>query len=149
MPNGASSRMEWCKKRRIDEQHGLCERYNVIPFWVLFASNITFQTFSHWIQSEVIIWIQLSGFEKTQTSLDDLLSFFGKFPNVLNVTKRLYEDRKDPERKKHFKGSVFVVFKDKESAQNFMDLDSLKSPDEKEELIRKWQKGNNIIARPT
>ena len=81
--------------------------------------------------------------------MDDLLSFFGKFPNVLNVTKRLYEDRKDPERKKHFKGSVFVVFKDKESAQNFMDLDSLKSPDEKEELIRKWQKGNNIISRPT
>ena len=64
---------------------------------------------------------------------------------MLNVTKRLYEDRKDPERKKHFKGSVFVVFKDKESAQNFMDLDSLKSPDDKEELIRKWQKGNNTI----
>ena len=86
-------------------------------------------------------FIQFSGFEKTQTTLDDLLSFFGKFPNVLNVTKRLYEDRKDPERKKHFKGSVFVVFKDKESAQKFMDLESLKSPDEKEELIRKWQKG--------
>jgi len=84
--------------------------------------------------------VYVKGFEKTQTSLDDLLSFFGKFPNVLNVTKRLYEDRKDPERKKHFKGSVFVVFKDKESAQNFMDLDSLKSPDDKEELIRKWQK---------
>ena len=65
---------------------------------------------------------------------------------MLNVTKRLYEDRKDPERKKHFKGSVFVVFKDKESAQNFMDLDSLKSPDDKEELIRKWQKGNNTIV---
>merc|ERR1712218_409607 len=46
----------------------------------------------------------------------------------------------DPERKKHFKGSVVVVFKDRESAQNFMDLESLKSPDEKEELIRKWQK---------
>merc|ERR1712152_33528 len=58
--------------------------------------------------------VYVKGFEKTQTSLDDLLSFFGKFPNVLNVTKRLYEDRKDPERKKHFKGSVFVVFKDKE-----------------------------------
>jgi len=84
--------------------------------------------------------VYVKGFEKTQTTLDDLLSFFGRFPNVLNVTKRLYEDRKDPERKKHFKGSVFVVFKDKESAQKFMDLESLKSPDEKEELIRKWQK---------
>ena len=60
----------------------------------------------------------------------------------MNVSKRLYEDRKDPERKKHFKGSVFVVFKDRESAQKFMDLDSIKSPDENgEELIRKWQKG--------
>merc|ERR1712083_21032 len=84
--------------------------------------------------------VYVKGFEKTKTTLDDLLEFFGKYPNVLNVTKRLYEDRKDPERKKHFKGSVFVVFKDRESAQNFMDLESLKSPDEKEELIRKWQK---------
>jgi len=84
--------------------------------------------------------VYVKGFEKTQTTLDDLLAFFGKFSNVLNVTKRLYEDRKDPERKKHFKGSVFVVFKDRDSAQNFMDLKSLKSPDEKEELTRKWQK---------
>merc|ERR1712062_582638 len=84
--------------------------------------------------------VYVKGFEKTKTTLYDLLEFFGKYQNVLNVTKRLYEDRKDPERKKHFKGSVFVVFKDKESAQKFMDLESLQSPDEKEELIRKWQK---------
>jgi len=84
--------------------------------------------------------VYVKGFEKTETTLDDLLEFFGKFPNVLNVSKRLYEDRKDPERKKHFKGSVFVVFKDRVSAQNFMDMKSVKSPDGKEELIRKWQK---------
>merc|ERR1712141_232935 len=76
--------------------------------------------------------VYVKGFEKTNTTLDDLLSFFGKFPNVLNVTKRLYEDRKDPERKKHFKGSVFVVFKDRESAQKFMEIKSVKSPDEKD-----------------
>merc|ERR550539_2159028 len=87
--------------------------------------------------------VYVKGFEKTQTTLDDLLAFFGNCPSVLNVTKRLYEDRKDPERKKHFKGSVFVVFKDRESAQNFMDLKELKSPDGKEELVRKWQKDYN------
>lgn len=87
--------------------------------------------------------VYVKGFEKTQTTLDDLLEFFAKYPNVLNVSKRLYEDRKDPERKKHFKGSVFVVFKDRESAQKFMDLDSIKSPDENGELIRKWQKDYN------
>ena len=85
------------------------------------------------------------GFEKTKTTLDDLLEFFGKYPNVLNVTKRLYEDRKDPERKKHFKGSVFVVFKDRDSAEKFMDMKSVKSPDGNEELIRKWQKGKYLI----
>merc|ERR1719412_1420581 len=84
--------------------------------------------------------VYVKGFEKTETTLDDLLEYFGQFPNVLNVSKRLYEDRKDPERKKHFKGSVFVVFKDRVSAQNFMDMKSVKSPDGKEELIRKWQK---------
>ena len=57
----------------------------------------------------------------------------------------MYEDRKDPERTKKFKGSVFVVFKDHESAQKFMNLDSVKNPDENgEELIRKWQKGKNV-----
>merc|ERR1712141_406871 len=84
--------------------------------------------------------VYVKGFEKTKTTLDDLLEFFGKYPNVLNVTKRLYEDRKDPERKKHFKGSVFVVFKDRDSAEKFMDMKSVKSPDGNEELIRKWQK---------
>merc|ERR1719479_459359 len=84
--------------------------------------------------------VYVKGFEKTKTTLDDLLEFFGKYPNVLNVTKRLYEDRKDPERKKHFKGSVFVVFKDRDSAEKFMDIKSVKSPDGNEELIRKWQK---------
>ena len=73
------------------------------------------------------------------------MEFFGKYPNVLNVTKRLYEDRKDPERKKHFKGSVFVVFKDRDSAEKFMDMKSVKSPDGNEELIRKWQKGKYLI----
>ena len=81
------------------------------------------------------------GFDKTKTTLDDLLEFFNKFPSVLNVTKRLYEDRKDPEKKKHFKGSVFVVFKDRESAEKFMKIDTLKSEENGEELIRKWQKG--------
>ena len=85
------------------------------------------------------------GFEKTKTTLDDLLEFFGKYPNVLNVTKRLYEDRKDPERKKHFKGSVFVVFKDRDSAENFMDMKSVKCPEGNEELIRKWQKGKYLL----
>merc|ERR1711997_202806 len=41
---------------------------------------------------------------------------------------------------KHFKGSVFVVFKDRDSAEKFMDVKSVKSPDGNEELIRKWQK---------
>ena len=61
------------------------------------------------------------------------------------MTRRLYEDRKDPERKKHFKGSVFVVFKDRKSAEKFMEIKGLKAPDENaEELIIKWQKGKQI-----
>ena len=89
--------------------------------------------------------VYVKGFEKSKTTLDDLLAFFGQYENVLNVTKRLWEDRKDPERKKHFKGSVFVVFKDRESAEKFMELKGLKAPDENaEELITKWQKGKQI-----
>merc|ERR1712029_1104460 len=77
----------------------------------------------------------LKGFEKTNTTLDDLLSFFEKY-DVVYVNRRTYVDRKDDSR--NFKGSVFVQFKDKESAEAFMALESVKNP-EGEELARKWQ----------
>lgn len=53
--------------------------------------------------------IYLKGFEKTNTTLDDLLGFFNKYEGVVHVTRRTYVDRKDDSRQ--FKGSVFVLFK--------------------------------------
>lgn len=69
--------------------------------------------------------------------MDDLLEFFNKYENVMNVNRRTWVD-KDKDKTRHFKGSVFVTFKDKESAEKFMALESVKSP-EGVELIRKWQ----------
>jgi len=80
--------------------------------------------------------VYVKGFEKTNTTLDDLLGFFGKYDNVIHVNRRTWVDRKDDSR--NFKGSVFVTFKDKESAEAFMALESVKNP-EGEELIKKWQ----------
>merc|ERR1712109_52292 len=80
--------------------------------------------------------VYVKGFEKTNTTLDDLLGFFGKYDNVIHVNRRTWVDRKDDSR--NFKGSVFVTFKDKESAETFMALESVKNP-EGEELIKKWQ----------
>merc|ERR1712129_320386 len=80
--------------------------------------------------------IYLKGFEKTNTTLDDLLGFFNKYENVVHVNRRTYVDRKDDSRQ--FKGSVFVLFKDKASAEVFMALEGVKNPED-EELIRKWQ----------
>merc|ERR1712223_78302 len=81
--------------------------------------------------------VYVKGFEKTNTTLDDLLGFFGKYDNVIHVNRRTWVDRKDDSR--NFKGSVFVTFKDKESAEAFMALESVKNP-EGEELIKKWPK---------
>merc|ERR1711913_6611 len=80
--------------------------------------------------------VYLKGFEKTNTTLDDLLGFFAKYDNVIHVNRRTWIDRKDDSR--NFKGSVFVTFKDKASAEAFMALESVKNP-EGEELVRKWQ----------
>merc|ERR1712025_1565670 len=80
--------------------------------------------------------VYVKGFEKTNTTLGDLLGFFGKYDNVIHVNRRTWVDRKDDSR--NFKGSVFVTFKDKVSAEAFMAFESVKNP-EGEELIRKWQ----------
>ena len=81
--------------------------------------------------------VYLKGFEKTNTSLDDLLTFFAPY-DVIHVNRRTYVDNKSKDNARHFKGSVFVTFKDKASADTFMALESVKNP-EGEALIRKWQ----------
>lgn len=75
--------------------------------------------------------------KKTNTSLDDLLTFFAPY-DVIHVNRRTYVDNKSKDNARHFKGSVFVTFKDKASADTFMALESVKNP-EGEALIRKWQ----------
>merc|ERR1712156_699355 len=81
--------------------------------------------------------VYCKGFEKENTSLDDLLAFFAKCAErVVHVNRRTWADRETNTR--NFKGSVFVTFKDKASAEKFMALESVKSP-AGEELIRKWQ----------
>jgi len=80
--------------------------------------------------------VYAKNFEKEATTLDDLLDYFKQYDNVIHVNRRTWQDQKDKSR--HFKGSVFVTFKDKESAEKFMALESVKSP-EGVELIRKWQ----------
>merc|ERR1719334_1887146 len=78
--------------------------------------------------------VYCKGFEKEKTTLDDLLKFYHQYEGVVHVVRRTYG--KDNER--FFKGSTFVTFKDKESAQKFLDLEEVKSP-EGEVLMRKWQ----------
>ena len=84
--------------------------------------------------------VYVKGFEKEKMSLDDLLDFFNKFDHVVNVFKRTWQDKKSKER--FFKGSVFITFKDRESAEKFMAIESVKNP-EGVELTRKWQDDYN------
>jgi len=80
--------------------------------------------------------IYAKGFKKEDTSLDDLIKFFGDYEGVVYVNRRTYPDHKSGER--HFKGSVFVTFAEKELAQKFLDAGEVKSL-EGEVLIKKWQ----------
>merc|ERR1719508_376525 len=55
--------------------------------------------------------VYLKGFDKENTTLDELIDYFhNSYEKVLNVQMRTYMDKKNKER--HFKGSVFVTFKD-------------------------------------
>jgi lupus La protein len=92
------------------------------------------------IKAQSNLTVYVKGFEKEKTSLDDLLDFFNKFDNVVNVFRRTWLDNKTKGR--FFKGSVFVTFKDRQSAEKFMQLESVQNP-EGEELIRKWQEDYN------
>lgn len=84
--------------------------------------------------------VYCKGFEKEKTTLDNLLDFFGQFDHVINVFMRTWVDKHTKGKK--FKGSVFVSFKDRESAEAFLKLESVKNP-EGQELIRKWQEEYN------
>merc|ERR1711953_1621956 len=84
--------------------------------------------------------VYCKGFEKDNTTLDDLLAYFAKYDGVVHVNRRTWVDRETNTR--NFKGSIFVTFKDKASADKFMAEESVKSPSG-EELIRKWQADYN------
>jgi lupus La protein len=79
--------------------------------------------------------VYVKGFDKEIQELDVLITFFEDYEGVLNVNMRTWLDKK--ENKRHFKGSVFVTFKNKEFAEKFLALDEVKYKDEV--LIRKWQ----------
>lgn len=81
--------------------------------------------------------VYVKGFEKEGTSLDDLLDYFkGNYENVIHVCRRTWRDPKTNQR--NFKGSVFVTFKNKESAEKFMAIETVKS-ENGEDLVCKWQ----------
>merc|ERR1712018_1053345 len=84
--------------------------------------------------------VYCKGFEKDNTTLDGLLAHFAKYDGVVHVNRRTWVDRETNTR--NFKGSIFVTFKDKASADKFMAEESVKSPSG-EELIRKWQADYN------
>lgn len=84
--------------------------------------------------------VYAKGFDKENSTLDDLLVFFkdnsgSEWKNVMNVQMRMYTDKK--KNTKGFKGSVFVTFKDVESAEKFLKQEGLKVKDQ--EITSKWQ----------
>ena len=79
--------------------------------------------------------IYCKGFPKDDT-LDEIMPYFEKLAPIQNVQLRMYVDKRNGT--KGFKGSVFVTFKDKESAEKFMQSeDKLTYKDQ--DILKKWQ----------
>ncbi|KAG8229317.1 hypothetical protein J437_LFUL007125 [Ladona fulva] len=71
--------------------------------------------------------VYCKGFSKDNASLDKLLEYFKQFGSVENVQMRTYLDKAS---KEHiFKGSVFVVFSNKELADEFVKKEGLEYED--------------------
>eukprot|EP00095_Tigriopus_kingsejongensis_P003731 maker-scaffold357_size197762-snap-gene-0.49 protein:Tk03731 transcript:maker-scaffold357_size197762-snap-gene-0.49-mRNA-1 annotation:"la protein homolog" len=79
--------------------------------------------------------VYVKGLDKENTSLEELLDHFKQYDNVLNVSMRQFHDKKTDV--KGFKGSLFVTFGDRASAEKFMALENLKYREA--ELSAKWQ----------
>ena len=68
--------------------------------------------------------VYLKGFDK-RTALDEVLSFFSKYENVLYVRhKKWFDDKIDMYKST---GVVYVTFIDRTSAENFLALESVQN----------------------
>ena len=81
------------------------------------------------------------------STLDGIIEFFEEKlgSDVMNVQMRSYQDKKD-KNKKGFKGSLFVTFKDRESAEKFIALEEFLVKGEKgaeAKSVRMWQEDYN------
>merc|ERR1712037_341944 len=91
--------------------------------------------------------VYTKGFDKENSTLDGLIEFFEEKlgSDVMNVQMRSYQDKKD-KNKKGFKGSLFVTFKDRESAEKFIALEEFLVKGEKgaeAKSVRMWQEDYN------
>ena len=68
--------------------------------------------------------VYLKGFDK-RTALDEVLSFFSKYDNVLYVKHKKWLDTKIDMYKST--GVVYVTFTDRTSAENFLALESVQN----------------------
>jgi len=73
------------------------------------------------LERTMFVW----GFDKTKTSLDDLIEFFEKgFENVVNIRRRTIPSIENPKdyTKREFIGSVWVTFGTRQDAEDFFEL---------------------------
>lgn len=78
--------------------------------------------------------IYAKGFPK-DANIDHCLQFFKDYPDVENLIMRKYQNKSTKEW--CFKGSVFVTFKTKEQAENFLQIENITHGET--ELIKMWQ----------
>jgi len=79
--------------------------------------------------------VYCKGFPREDTTMDNVLEFFSSHGPIENIQMRSFRE-KEP-KKVVFRGSVFVLFKTKELAEEFLKKGAVKYNDV--ELITKWQ----------
>jgi len=79
-------------------------------------------------------WVH--GFDKLETTAEELNDFFCRFPGAESIKKRVF--RANPDERWKFSGGVFVTFETVEDAKEFMALDEVRL-DNGDKLLKKWQ----------
>ena len=83
---------------------------------------------------ERTVWVH--GFDKLETTAEELNDFFCRFPGAESIKKRVF--RANPDERWKFSGGVFVTFETFEYAKAFMELTEVRL-DNGDKLLKKWQ----------
>ena len=124
-------------QKLYERRHGLMyKNKSLLTMWKtdFHAQRSIFNDEFDAVVLERTVWVH--GFDKVETTAEELNDFFCRFPGAESIKKRVF--RANPDEHWKFSGGVFVTFETIEYAKEFMELTEVRL-DNGDKLLKKWQ----------